>query len=86
MAAGVEDGKDRIARRSLEWASRQSAVWFHVPDLGPDGAASAQECRQHGRDAFAHAADQNADAGYPIRDIETQAPPLVVAPEIFLIL
>ena len=60
VAAGAEDGKDRIACRSLEWAACEATVRFHVPDLGLDGAASSQEFRQHGRDAFAHAADQHA--------------------------
>ena len=62
VAAGAEDGKDCIAYRSLEWATRQAAICFHVPDLGLDGAASSQEFRQQGRDAFSHAADQHASA------------------------
>ncbi len=46
VAACAKDGEDRIADPAFEGASGQSAVRFHVADLGFDGAASLDELRQ----------------------------------------
>ncbi len=37
LAAAAEHGRDRVALRSLQRTPRQTAILFHVPDLGLDG-------------------------------------------------
>ncbi len=60
MAAGAEDGEERVADGSLQRAARQPPVGLHVADLRLDGAAAAQELGECRREAPAGAADQHA--------------------------
>jgi hypothetical protein len=43
MPAVAEDGEDGVAERALEAASGETALGFHVTDLGLDGAAAPEE-------------------------------------------
>ncbi len=60
VAAGAEDGEERVAGGSLQRTSRQPAVGLHVADLRLDGAAAAQELGERRREPPAGAADQHA--------------------------
>ena len=49
VAAGAEDGEDRVGGAALQRRSGQATVAFHVPDLRRDGASSPEElCQERG--------------------------------------
>jgi len=46
VATAAEDGEDRITSGPFEGASGKATVYFHVSDLGLDGAAPSEESLQ----------------------------------------
>ena len=51
VAAGAEDGEDRVADAAFQRASGQATVALHVADLRLDGAAVAEQLAQAGCEA-----------------------------------
>ena len=59
VAAGAEDGEDRVADAAFQRASGQATVALHVADLRLDGASPPEEPCQERGDAASRAADQD---------------------------
>ena len=51
VAAGVQDGEDRVADGAFQGASGQATIGLHVADLCLDGTAAAQVCDEFWRQA-----------------------------------
>ena len=59
VAAAAQHGEEGVAVRSLERASGQAAIGFHVPDHRLDGTSPSQQFRDGPGDAAPRTADED---------------------------
>ena len=69
VAAGAKHGKERVADGAFQGAACQTAVGFHVSDLGFDGAAASEVGNQFWRQAAPGAADEDASRRHAVTAI-----------------
>lgn len=73
VTTAAEHGEQGVTVGSLQWASRQAAVVFHMADHRLNGASSSQQFRDGPADAAPGAADQDLysfDAMAPVATID----------------